>query len=82
MISALGKGDKKIYVIPSKDLVVIRHGDDTGDAVLGPSSFDNAFWTKLMLAVKKKRQMQVLIPTPNKEEGLSKDLLDLNEFKY
>lgn len=52
MISALGKGDKKIYVIPSKDLVVIRHGDDTGDAVLGPSSFDNNFWTKLMLAVK------------------------------
>ncbi len=52
MIAALGKGDKKIYVIPSKDLVVIRHGDDTGDAVLGPSSFDNMFWAKLMLAVK------------------------------
>ncbi len=52
MIAALGKGDKKIYVIPSKDLVVIRHGDDTGDAVLGPSSFDNLFWEKLMLAVK------------------------------
>ena len=50
--SALGKGDKKIYVIPSKDLVVIRHGDDTGDAVLGPSSFDNNFWAKLMLAIK------------------------------
>ncbi|HNA15715.1 MAG TPA: serine hydrolase [Ferruginibacter sp.] len=52
MIAALGKGDKKIYVIPSKDLVVVRHGDDTGDAVLGPSSFDNAFWAKLMLAIK------------------------------
>ena len=52
MIAALGKGDKKIYVIPSKDLVVIRHGDDTGDLVLGPSSFDNNFWTKLMLAIK------------------------------
>lgn len=52
LIAALGKGDKKIYVIPSKDLVVIRHGDDTGDAVLGPSSFDNNFWAKLMLAVK------------------------------
>ena len=52
MIAALGKGDKKIYVIPSKDLVVIRHGDDTGDMLLGPSSFDNNFWTKLMLAVK------------------------------
>lgn len=52
MIAALGKGDKKIYVVPSKDLVVIRHGDDAGDATLGPSSFDNAFWAKLMLAVK------------------------------
>lgn len=52
MIAALGKGDKKIYVIPSKDLVVIRHGDDTGSTVLGPSSFDNLFWEKLMLAIK------------------------------
>ncbi|HMK05203.1 MAG TPA: serine hydrolase [Ferruginibacter sp.] len=52
MIAALGKGDKKIYVIPSKDLVVIRHGDDTGDMLLGPSSFDNNFWAKLMLAIK------------------------------
>jgi len=52
MISALGKGDKNIYVIPSKDLVVIRHGDDTGDQLLGPSSFDNAFWQRLMQAVK------------------------------
>ena len=52
MIACLGKGDKKIYVIPSKDLVVIRHGDDTGDLLLGPSSFDNNFWTKLMLAIK------------------------------
>ena len=52
MIACLGKGDKKIYVIPSKDLVVIRHGDDTGDQLLGPTSFDNIFWTKLMLAIK------------------------------
>jgi hypothetical protein len=52
MISGLGKGDKKIYVVPSKDLVVIRHGDDTGQALLGPSSFDNDFWAKLMLAIK------------------------------
>ena len=52
MIAALGKGDKKIYVIPSKDLVVIRHGDDTGDMLLGPSSFDNNFWARLMMAVK------------------------------
>lgn len=52
MISALGKGDKKIYVVPSKELVVIRHGDDTGQNVLGPSSFDNDFWARLMLAIR------------------------------
>lgn len=52
MISGLGKGDKKIYVVPSKELVVIRHGDDTGQNVLGPSSFDNDFWAKLMLAIR------------------------------
>ncbi|MGB4845446.1 MAG: serine hydrolase [Ferruginibacter sp.] len=52
MVAALGKGDKKIYVIPSKDLVVIRHGDDAGAVVAGPSSFDNLFWEKLMLAIK------------------------------
>lgn len=52
MIAALGLGDKKIYVIPSKDLVVIRHGDDAGTVVAGPSSFDNTFWEKLMPAIK------------------------------
>jgi CubicO group peptidase (beta-lactamase class C family) len=52
MIAALGKGDKKVYVIPGLDLVVVRHGDDTGDAVLGPSSFDEGFWAKLKLAIK------------------------------
>ncbi|MNH48126.1 hypothetical protein D3C78_1563010 [compost metagenome] len=52
MYAALGKGDKKIYVIPSLDLVVVRQGDDTGTAVLGPSSFDEQLWAKLKLAIK------------------------------
>jgi CubicO group peptidase (beta-lactamase class C family) len=52
MIAALGKGDKKIYVVPSKELVVIRHGDDTGQSLLGPSSFDSEFWAKLLPAIK------------------------------
>jgi CubicO group peptidase (beta-lactamase class C family) len=47
MISAMGKGDKKIYIIPSLDLVVVRHGDDTGENTFGPSSFDNELWKKL-----------------------------------
>jgi CubicO group peptidase (beta-lactamase class C family) len=47
LISAMGKGDKKIYILPSKHIVIVRHGDDTGDNVFGPSSFDNELWAKL-----------------------------------
>jgi len=53
MLMALGKDDKKIYVVPSLDLVVVTHGNDAGTSTAGPSSFDNAFWSKLRLAVKK-----------------------------
>ncbi len=53
LLMALGKDDKKIYVVPSLDLVVVRHGDDAGTGSAGPSSFDNAFWAKLRLAIKK-----------------------------
>jgi CubicO group peptidase (beta-lactamase class C family) len=47
MLAAMGRGDKKIYVIPSQDLVVVRHGDDTGTNTFGPSSFDSELWKKL-----------------------------------
>lgn len=47
LISAMGKGDKKIYIVPSKHLVIVRHGADTGDNVFGPSSFDTELWEKL-----------------------------------
>jgi CubicO group peptidase (beta-lactamase class C family) len=52
MFMALGKDDKKIYVIPSLDAVVVRLGDDAGGSVAGPSSFDNDLWAKLKLAMK------------------------------
>lgn len=52
MIMALGKGDKKIYVIPSLDAVVVRLGDDAGSSTLGPGSFDNELWAKLKPAMK------------------------------
>jgi CubicO group peptidase (beta-lactamase class C family) len=52
MIMALGKDDKKIYVIPGLDVVVARLGDDAGSSVAGPSSFDNDLWAKLKLAMK------------------------------
>lgn len=51
MIMALGKDDKKIYVIPSLDVVVVRLGDDAGTAPAGPSSFDNDLWLKLKAAI-------------------------------
>ena len=47
MFMALGKNDQKIYVIPSKKMVVIRMGDaaDTVNAAL--SDFDNTLWQKI-----------------------------------
>ncbi|MEI7471084.1 MAG: serine hydrolase domain-containing protein [Ferruginibacter sp.] len=52
MFSALGKDDKKIYIVPSLDVVVVRLGDNAGTSTLGPSSFDNEIWGKLKLAMK------------------------------
>ncbi len=47
LFAALGKDDQKLYVVPSQNLVVVRMGDDAGEALLGPSSFDNALWEKI-----------------------------------
>lgn len=52
MFSALGKDDKKIYVAPSLDVVVVRLGDNAGFSTLGPSSFDNELWSRLKLSLK------------------------------
>ncbi|MBK6688491.1 MAG: serine hydrolase [Deltaproteobacteria bacterium] len=48
LVAALGAGDKKIYVVPSRGLVVARHGGPTGDPRLASSSFDNVFWQMLV----------------------------------
>ncbi|MGH7471612.1 MAG: serine hydrolase domain-containing protein, partial [Longimicrobiales bacterium] len=53
MVAALGKGDKKIYVIPSLELVVVRHGpeaDVAGGNPLASSAFDEQFWARLKTA--------------------------------
>jgi len=44
---ALGKDDQKIYVIPSKKMVVIRMGDAADSANLALSDFDETLWTKI-----------------------------------
>jgi CubicO group peptidase (beta-lactamase class C family) len=50
VVGALGAGDKKIYVAPSAELVVVRHGGPTGEPALAASGFDNTFWQMLSAA--------------------------------
>jgi CubicO group peptidase (beta-lactamase class C family) len=47
MYSGLGKNDQKLYIVPSKGLVIVRMGENGGESLLGPSSFDNALWEKI-----------------------------------
>ncbi|MCB0361221.1 MAG: beta-lactamase family protein [Bdellovibrionales bacterium] len=52
LIAALGLGDKKIYIVPSLDLVIARHGNPPkGSAIqFAESSLDLILWQKLMSA--------------------------------
>ena len=47
MYMALGKDDQKIYVVPSKKMVVIRMGDAADSANLALSTFDEDLWEKI-----------------------------------
>jgi CubicO group peptidase (beta-lactamase class C family) len=47
MFMALGKNDQKIYVIPSKKMVVIRTGDAADNVNLALSDFDETLWEKI-----------------------------------
>ena len=47
LYAALGKDDQKIYVVPSKDLVVIRMGNSADGVNFALSTFDNDLWGKL-----------------------------------
>lgn len=47
MFMALGKNDQKIYVIPSKKMVVIRMGDAADTVNMALSDFDNVLWQKI-----------------------------------
>jgi CubicO group peptidase (beta-lactamase class C family) len=44
MICALGKDDQKIYVVPSKNWVVIRMGEAAGGFTPALSGFDQTLW--------------------------------------
>ena len=47
LIAGLGRNDQKMYIVPSQKLVIIRMGDDAGETLLGPSSFDNDLWGEI-----------------------------------
>lgn len=47
MYAALGKNDQKIYIVPSKKLVVIRMGDAADGENFALSTFDNDLWAKI-----------------------------------
>jgi CubicO group peptidase (beta-lactamase class C family) len=47
MYMALGKNDQKIYIIPSKNMVVIRMGDAADEETAALSDFDDVLWQKI-----------------------------------
>lgn len=47
MFAGMGKNDQRVYVIPSKDLVIIRMGEVANDVNLASNSFDNELWEKI-----------------------------------
>ena len=47
MFMALGKDDQKIYVVPSKKMVVIRMGDAADTVNMALSDFDDVLWQKI-----------------------------------
>lgn len=51
MFMALGKNDQKIYVIPSKNMVIIRMGDAADGVNLALSDFDEVLWEKISAVI-------------------------------
>lgn len=47
MYMALGKNDQKIYIIPSKKMVIIRMGEAADEENWALSGFDNDLWVKI-----------------------------------
>ena len=47
MYCALGKNDQKIYVVPSRKMVVIRTGESAYGVAMAFSPFDNELWGKI-----------------------------------
>ena len=51
MFAALGKNDQKIHVVPSQGIVVVRMGNEAGNAALALTEFDDELWQYLNTAI-------------------------------
>lgn len=51
MYCALGKDDQKIYVVPSKNLVIIRMGESPDETNFALSDFDETLWEKISAVI-------------------------------
>jgi len=49
LVAALGYGDKKIYIIPSMNMVIARSGGAATDQQYAFTTFDNELWAQLNL---------------------------------
>ncbi|MEM9143894.1 MAG: serine hydrolase [Bacteroidota bacterium] len=49
MYAAMGFNEQRIYVIPSRDMVIVRMGEGSnlGNSNFAVSGFDNAFWERM-----------------------------------
>lgn len=47
MFAGLGKNDQKLYIIPSKELVIVRMGDAASEENFALSTFDDELWEKI-----------------------------------
>lgn len=47
MYCALGRDDQKIYIVPSKQLVIVRMGQPADEANFALSSFDSELWLRI-----------------------------------
>lgn len=44
LVAGLGAFDQKMYIVPSRNLVIIRMGASGGPDELGPTTYDNELW--------------------------------------
>lgn len=51
MYAALGANEQRLYIVPSKKMVIVRMGEsaDPTDENFALSGFDNVLWKKSML---------------------------------